>query len=218
MLRKIAALAGVAAAQWAGTIGNMTTWGGDAPGAMVWFDSPAGAISGGAGSCDVSIAGNVGFVHFSNAHTSNYDGSGTWTVYAPSSWEDQGTYEFIYFADAEPAEGDVSVSCQNDVALAEGTPLLSSFPQAPDAESARGSLTAINHVFPSDVSMSFNAGDGPAGIYMDDPNLTASLVADDSWVISGMDSVNYHDVWFTMVYDNSTGSFNTVSAYDITIV
>lgn len=223
MFSKIAiagAIATAAADVWAPVAQNMTIWPANDhtnAGAEFMYASGAGMISNGTGSCDVSIAtAGVAFVHFYDAHVSTYQGANTWTIYAMNTWEDTGSFTFMYQSTATPDAGDVTVSCQNDAALADGSAVLSSFPQAIDAHSARGSFTTMNKSWPAEISLSFSVGEGPADIMMDDINLSATEVAADSWTISGMDSaVNYDDVWFTMQYNSNN---ITVPAYGITLV
>merc|ERR1711934_377034 len=141
----------------------------------------------GTGSCDVTInTAGVNFVHFFNAHVSTYDGSGTWTVFAMADWEDQGQFSFLVFSDDEPADGDIDVTCQDDSAVADGTVVLGSFPQDPFATDANGVFT---------VQGDDSANPESVILSVDDPRLSVSNVGD-SWTISGVDSVNFDDIWF----------------------
>lgn len=219
-------LAAVSADTWPATDTNLTShWPASENSARsaggIWtFDSPANDIVNGTGSCDVTIAtAGVNFVHFFNAHVATYDGSGTWTVYAMANWEDQGQFSFLAFSDDEPADGDISVTCQNDAAVADGSVILGSFPQDPFAADANGVFTiqGDDDANPASVILSFDAGNGPANLTVDDPRLTVDNVGD-SWTISGVDAVNFDDIWFHMDYATDVnGDPITVSSYEITV-
>ena len=65
--------------------------------------------------------------------------------------------------------------------------------------------------FPEAVIFSFADGHTPDNITVDDPRLTV-LQEYDSWIISGLDIVNYDSVWFNVQY----GEFTT-PAYEFTV-
>ena len=58
---------------------------------------------------------------------------------------------------------------------------------------------------------SFAEGHTPDNITVDDPRLTV-MQEYDSWIISGLEAVNYDSVWFTVQY----GEFTT-PAYEFTV-
>merc|ERR1712178_477671 len=191
MLSKLVGLASVASAAWNPALVNITTsWPGNdqrPAGALVQFDSPAGQISGGNGTCEVAITtAGVSFVSFFNAHVLPYNP--TKQAYeitgGGENWQDQGFFDFIVFADDEPADGDITASCQDDDPLAEGTIVLSSFPNDFPVDHARGSFTKIG------------SGGWPTEV-----------------IISGLDQVNYGDVWFSLGFEEG----KTVASYDIQV-
>ena len=115
----------------------------------IWeFSIPDGMIKLGGGSCKLTITTpGQSFVHFFNAHVSVFDGISEYEIFSMEEWEGgfgRGAmkFDFLTFSDAEPNVGDVSILCQNDTKVPSGNVLLSSFPQDPFADSARGSLTA----------------------------------------------------------------------------
>lgn len=218
----LATLAAAASAQWNPSPNVTASWPGNderPAGAIVQFDSPANSIVNGTGSCSITVNTlTVSFMHFFNAHVFGvYDGSGTWNIAAPSSWEDQGSYSFLVNADAEPANANFDITCQDSAGVPAGTPLLNSFPQDPSAVDARGSFTFQRNgdgstTVPDSVSLSFDVGNGPTNVTVDDVRLSVSNVGD-AWIVSGMDGVvNYDDVWFSIEYGAAT-----VPAYEITI-
>lgn len=220
MLSKLVGLASVASATWNPALVNITTsWPGNdqrPAGALVQFDSPAGQISGGNGTCEVAITtAGVSFVSFFNAHVLPYNP--TKQAYeitgGGADWQDQGFFDFIVFADDEPADGDITVSCQDDSPLDEGTIVLSSFPNDFPVDNARGSFTKIGSAgWPSEVILSFDTGFAPQNFTMDDPRLLVTEQSD-SFVISGLDQVNYNDVWFSLGFEEG----KTVASYDIQV-
>jgi hypothetical protein len=185
----------------------------------IWeFTIPADMIVNGTGSCSVSIA-TVGltFVHFFNAHVGQYNGLGTYEIYAVENWqgtpaETESTFSFLTYSTDQSLDTDVTVMCQDDTPLAANAVLLSSFPQNPMATEARGSFTTKDALFPEAVILSFANGQGPANISIEDPRLVV-LQQEDNWIITGLDAVNYQSVWFSMVY----GAGGVVPAYEITI-
>lgn len=216
-------LLSAASATWNPSLVNITSaWPGndDRPaGGIVNFDSPAGAISGGNGTCDVTIStAGVSFVSFFNAHVLSIQAVGVWTITALGEWQDQGSFDFIMFADDMPQDGDVVVECQDDTALNQGQVVLSSFPNDFPVETARGSFAKVgNGGWPSEVVLTFDSGMAPQNFTIDDPRLTVTENTD-SFVISGLDAVNYQDVWFSLGFaDDGTGTPLSVASYDITV-
>ena len=123
MLRLLALAAGVKAADWAGSDVNVTnSWPASensarTAGGIVTFNSPAGQIRNGTGSCTVSIAtANVGFAHFFDAHVGTSASAGEYELFAFGDHQDAGSFSFIVFADEAPVNDDITVNCQNDVA------------------------------------------------------------------------------------------------------
>jgi hypothetical protein len=206
------------AVTWQGQNLNLTvSWPGNddrAAGGIVTFDSGAGQIANGTGSCDVTInTAGVNFVHFFNAHHAGaYDGSGTWTIAAPSNWEDQGQYQFLFMADDEPDIADISVECQDDSAIADGTVLLSSFPADPSKANSRGSFTFVNGAADGvdAVTLNWDVGMGATNVTCDDESLTVSNTGD-AWTISGVGAVNYDDIWCDF-------EMSGVGSYEITAI
>jgi len=211
-------LAATASAVWNPSLVNITTaWPGNddrQAGAIVNFDSPAGAISGGNGTCDVTVSTNgVSFVTFFNAHVLPINAVGTWTITAMGDWQDQGSFDFMVFADDTPVDGDITVECQDDTALSAGKIVLSSFPNDFPVDTARGSFSKVgNGGWPSEVVLSFDSGFAPQNFTIDDPRLLVNEQSD-SFVISGLDAVNYQDVWFSLGFEEG----KTVASYDITV-
>ena len=109
MLRVLALAASAQAVTWSGTNVNVTTsWatedqnGGahtNAPrsaGALVSFDSPAGSIANGTGSCTVTVSNvAVNFAHFFDAHVGSSGASGVFTLSAHGEHQDQGSYSRV---------------------------------------------------------------------------------------------------------------------------
>jgi len=98
--------AAASAQDWAPTLINITTsWPGNSDtsaGAVIQFDSPAGDISEGSGSCDITITtAGTSFVHFFDADILSHGAMGLWTICAMGSWQDLGTFNFLLLSDAE---------------------------------------------------------------------------------------------------------------------
>ena len=115
----------------------------------IWeFSIPEGMIELGNGSCKLKITTpGQSFVHFFNAHVSVFDGISEYEIFSMEEWEGgfmkgEMKFDFLTFSEATPNVGDVTISCQNDTIVPSGKVMLSSFPQDPFADSARGSLTA----------------------------------------------------------------------------
>ena len=87
--------------------------------------------------------------------------------------------------------------------------LFDSFPQDPSATSAVGSFTWEGALGSDSVVLDFGVGNAPANFTMHDSRLSA-VASGDSVVISGLNSVNYDDVYFNFVY-----AADAISAYDI---
>jgi len=223
MLRVLALAASAQAVTWPATNVNVTTsWPTEdqnmgahtnAPrsaGALVSFDSPAGSISNGTGSCTVTVSNvAVNFAHFFDAHVGSSGASGVFTLSAHGAHQDQGSYSFLVMGDAEPTNADFAVECQDDSAVT--GPVFDSFPQDPEAADATGSFTWEGALGATSVAIDFGVGNAPVNFTMHDPRLTATANAD-AIVITGLDVVNFEDVYFSFAYSGSA-----VSAYDMTI-
>merc|ERR1711981_415436 len=223
MLRVLALAASTQAITWSGSNVNVTTsWptedqnGGahtNAPrsaGALVTFDSPVDQIANGPGSCTLTVSNvNVNFAPFFDAHVGASPSQGVYTLSAHGAHQDQGSYSFLVMGDAEPQNGDFAVECQNDAGVT--GPVFDSFPQDPEAADATGSFTWEGALGASSVAIDFGVGNAPVNFTMHDPRLTATPNAD-AVVISGLDAVNFEDVYFSFAYSGAA-----ISAYDMTI-
>jgi len=222
MLRVLALAAGAQAITWSGSDLNVTTsWPaevitadhtnvGRSAGGLVTFNSPAGQIANGTGSCTVTVSNiNVEFAHFFDAHVGTSAGAGVFTLSAHGAHQDTGSFNFLLMADAEPQNGDIAVECQNDAAVT--GPVFDSFPQDPEAADATGSFTWEGDLGSDSVAIDFGFGNAPVNFTMHDPRLSA-VANSDTIVISGLEAVNFDDVYFSFVYANSA-----ISAYDLTI-
>ena len=88
---------------------------------------------------------------------------------------------------------------------------MDSFPQDPQATDATGSFTWEGALGASSVAIDFGVGNAPVNFTLHDPRLSAVAQAD-AVVISGLDVVNFDDVYFSFSYAG-----NAISAYDMTI-
>lgn len=222
MLRVLALAGATQAITWTGVHNVTTSWpqedqnGGDhtnAPrsaGALVSFTSPAGQIANGTGSCTVTVNNlNVNFAHFFDAHVGTSASAGVFSLSAHGAHQDEGSFSFLVMADAEPTNSDFVVECQNDAGVS--GPVLDSFPQDPEAPDATGSFTWEGALGASSVAIDFGVGNAPVNFTLHDPRLSAVAQAD-AVVISGLDVVNFDDVYFSFSYAG-----NAISAYDMTI-
>jgi len=201
----------VFSASWTPTASLTTSWPGNSErpaGAIVEFSSDAGSISDGSGTCQVTVATNgVNFAHFFDAHVGLSTTPGEFTLAAHGDHQDDGKFVFMIFADDKLQVADFSVTCQNDTALT--GPVLDSFPQDPAATSAVGSFTWEGALGSDSVVLDFGAGNAPMNFTMHDSRLT-TLVSGDTVVVSGLDTVNFQDVYFNFNYGG-----DAISAYEI---
>jgi hypothetical protein len=224
MLRILALAAGAQATTWSATNINVTTsWEAEdrsdnsahteparSAGALVSFDSPAGQIANGTGSCTVTISNvNVEFAHFFDAHVGPSSSSGVFTLSAHGAHQDDGSYSFLVMGDAPSENGDYAIECQNDTPVT--GPVLDSFPQDPQAADATGSFTWEGALGSDSVVLDFGVGNAPVNFTMHDPRLNAVAQAD-SIVVSNLDVVNFEDVYFSFSYGGSA-----IPAYELTI-
>jgi len=224
MLRILTLAAGAQAATWSATNLNVTTsWAAEdrsdnsahteparAAGALVSFDSPAGWLTNGTGTCTITVdstAVQVEFAHFFDAHVLNSNAPGVFQITAFGNHQDQGSFNFLVMGDAQPVNANFDVSCQNDTAVT--GPVLDSFPQDPQATEATGSFTWDGDLGASSVVLDFNAA--PVNFTTHDPRLTATATGT-SIEISGLDIVDFNDVYFSFSYGGAAQA-----AYEMTI-
>lgn len=206
MFSKIATLSAIGyAAAWDLSLNSNTTWAanvdsGDNAGGVYFFDNAGGSWFNGTGSCTVTAGDGINFINGHGLFVSEYAGGNSWQFWNLRD-ADAAEVGFTVFTDnAEaPAEDFLSVSCDNNAALADGDLLVGAFPSDPRNPMSRGRIGAKGAAW-GDFVLSFPAGNAPVNLTFDDPSVTIGEEANGAYTINA-GAANSEDLWFEVSFN-----------------